>query len=100
MAKEDFEKKEYLAKMTLEKARIKFKLRSKMLDVKFKYSAKHEKELWLCDSCCSSIETHSHLLFCPAYSTLREGKDLLNDNYLIEYVQKVMNVRTNMNLRK
>ena len=100
MAKEDFESKEYLAKMTLESSRMNFKLRSKMLDVKFNYSAKHEKELWLCDSCCSSIETQSHLLFCPAYSTLREGKDLLNDDHLIEYVQKVMNVRTKINLRK
>jgi hypothetical protein len=100
MAKEDFESKEYLAKMTLESSRMNFKLRSKMLDVKFNYSAKHEKELWLCDSCCSSIETQSHLLFCPAYSTLREGKDLLNDDHLIEYVQEVMNVRTKMNLRK
>ena len=36
MDKEDFEKKEYLAKMTLEKARMNFKLRQKMLDVKFK----------------------------------------------------------------
>ena len=92
MAKEDFEIKKYLDKMTLEKARMNFKLRSKMLYVKFNYSAKHEKEFWLCDSCCSSIETQSHLLFCLAYSTLGD--------HLIEYVQKVMNIRTKMNLRE
>ena len=100
MSKEDFKIKDYLGKMTLDKSRMNFKMRSKMMDVKFNYSAKHEKELWLCDSCCSSIETQSHLLFCPAYSTLREGKDLLNDDHLIEYVQKVMHIRSKMNLRK
>ena len=71
-----------------------------MLDVKFNYSAKHDKELCLYDSCCSYIETQSHLLFCPAYSTLREEKDLLNDDHLIEYVQKLMHIRPKLNLRK
>ena len=86
--------------MNLSNARLKFNLRSKMLDIKFNYSAKYEKELWLCDSCCSSIETQSHLLFCPAYSTLREGKDLSNDDHLIAYIQSVMQIRTKLKLRK
>lgn len=100
MTKEGFMRKEYLTQMNLSSARVNFSLRSKMLDVKFNYSAKFEKELWLCDSCCSSIETQSHLLFCPAYSTLREGKDLSNDDHLIGYIQSVMQIRTKLKLRK
>jgi hypothetical protein len=56
--------------------------------------------LWLCDSCCSSIETQSNLLFCPSYSTLMEGKGLSNDDYLIAYIQNVMQIRTKLKLRK
>ena len=51
MPKESFERKDYITKMNLTNARVKFNLRSKMLDIKFNYSAKFEKELWLCDSC-------------------------------------------------
>ena len=100
MGEENFDAKEYLSELKLNQSRWNFKLRSGMLDVKFNYSSKYERELWLCDSCCSSIETQSHLLYCPAYSTLRDGKDLHNDEHLIEYIQKVMNTRTKMNLRK
>ena len=86
--------------MNLYDSRLNFQIRSKMLDVKFNFSAKHEHELWECDSCCSSIETQSHLLYCPAYASLREGKDIKNDEHLISYIREVMNVRTKLNLRK
>ena len=94
---ETFDRKEYLSTLNLHDSRIKFQLRSKMLDVKFNYSTKHEHELWLCDSCCSSIETQSHLLFCPAYASLREGKNIKNDDHLIEYIKTVMSIRTKLN---
>ena len=90
----------YISDLTLHKARMKFQMRSKMVDAKFNFSAKYEKELWRCDSCLSAIETQSHLLFCPAYSSLRIGKDLKNDDHLIDYMQSVMDVRTKLNLRK
>ena len=93
------QRKDYLTRMNLTKSRVKFNISSKMLDIKFNYSAKYERDLWLCDSCCSSIETQSLLLFCPAYSTLREGKDLSNDDHLIGYIQNVMQIRTKLKLR-
>ena len=100
MSRESFEMKDYVSKLNLSSARLKFQMRSQMLDIKFNFSAKYEKELWLCDSCCSSIETQSHLLFCPAYSTLREGKNLSDDEHLLTYIQNVMKIRTKLNLRK
>ena len=45
MATENFEQKEYLTTMKLPESRVKFQLRSKMLDAKMNYSAQHEKEL-------------------------------------------------------
>ena len=71
-----------------------------MVDAKFNFSAKYEKELWRCDSCLSAIETQSHLMFCPAYASLRVGKDLKNDDHIIDYMQGIMDVRTKLNLRK
>ena len=100
MTSETQRPKEYISRLNLSKSRVKFLLRSKMLDAKFNYSAKYENELWQCDSCCSAIETQSHLVFCPAYARLREGKNLNNDEHLIEYIQKVMDIRTKLNLRK
>ena len=100
MMGESFGQKGYISDLTLHKARMKFQMRSKMVDAKFNFSAKYEKELWRCDSCLSAIETQSHLLFCPAYSSLRVGKDLKNDDHLIDYMQSVMDVRTKLNLRK
>ena len=100
MKNESFEAKEYLSTMNLYNARTKFRMRSNMIDVKFNFSSKYESELWLCDSCQSSIESQSHLLFCPAYASLREGKDLKNDEHLIKYIQNVMEIRTKLNLRK
>ena len=60
-----------------------------MLDTKMNYSAKYEKELWKCDSCRSAVESQSHLLFCLAYASLKEGKSLNDDQDLIDYIQNV-----------
>ena len=48
MMGESFDQKEYISDLTLTKARMKFQIRSKMVDAKFNYSAKYEKELWKC----------------------------------------------------
>ena len=90
MSDEMFETKSYLKNMTLENARVKFKIRTEMLNLKFNYKhmPQNEKTLWQCDSCQSSIETQSHIMWCPAYRELRVGKDINDDNDLIEYVKR------------
>ena len=99
---EQFCIKEYLKNMNLEDARVKFKLRTQMLNVKFNY--KHmpynEKSLWKCDSCQTAIDTQSHIIWCPSYSKLRAGKDIKNDSDLIEYVKNVMKIREKLNITK
>ena len=102
MVEEKFETKDYIKNMNVENARTKFQLRTEMLDVKFNYkhSPINVQSLWQCDSCQTNIETQSHIMWCPAYSELREGKDITNDNDLIEYVRKVLKIRENLNLTK
>ena len=102
MMEEDFGKKEYISKLYLENARQTFKFRSKMFDSKLNYKSnkKYAEELWKCDSCQISIESQEHVLFCPAYTKLREGKDLSSDEDLSEYLKKVLKVREKLKLVK
>ena len=102
MESEEFQKKEYLSTLTPTNARQMFKYRSKMYDVKFNYKndKKYSNELWKCDSCQTCIESQDHVLFCPAYATLREGKDLFIDKDLSEYLTKVITIRDKLKLKK
>ena len=102
MSDEQFKAKEYLKIMITEDARTKFKLRTEMLNVKFNYKhmPENEKTLWRCDSCKISIESQNHIMWCPAYSELRVGKDINNDNDLIEYVRNVLKIREKLKISK
>ena len=73
-----------------------------MLDFKFNYKndVKYSKELWNCDSCQSAIESQDHILWCPSYVDLREGKSMENDKDLIAYFAAVMKIRENLKLKK
>ena len=73
-----------------------------MTNVKFNYKNNpvNRATLWQCDSCQSAIDTQSHILWCPAYSELRWGKDISNDKHLIDYVRKVIEIRDNLKIAK
>ena len=73
-----------------------------MADAKmnFKNKTNYSNELWQCDSCERAIESQSHLLWCPAYSSIREGKELDNDDDLIKYIKKVLEVRQDLKLSR
>ena len=99
---ESYSPKEYIKSMTLEDARMNFKIRSQMLEVKYNYShdPRFTKDLWKCDSCESAIDTQSHILWCPSYSELRAGKDINNDEDLINYIKNVMKTRQKLHITK
>ena len=98
----NFETKNYLRNMNLTDARIKFKLKTKMINVKFNYMNDpiNRATLWRCDSCQSAIDSQGHILWCPAYSELRQGKDIKNDKHLIEYIKKVLQIREKLQIIK
>ena len=85
---ENYEAKPYLAELNLAQARTKFKLRSRMIEVKNNYKGKHAN--LECEACERSLETQDHILFCPAYSELRSNKDLSNDTDLVNYFRDVL----------
>ena len=91
--KENFEAKSYLQELNLVQARTKFKLRSRMLEVKNNYRGQYKKTNLLCEGCKVSIETQDHVLYCPYYSDLRQGIDLSCDKDLVNYYREVMNIR-------
>ena len=102
MDNERFKTKDYLRNMNMADARTKFKMRTEMLNFKFNYKSDYENisSLWKCDSCLTAIETQNHILWCPSYAELREGKDLKKDEDVIEYFQKVIKIRDNLKITK
>ena len=92
---ESFDRKAYFdSKITIE-ARAMFRYRTRMFPSKMNFSSseRFKAEVWMCDSCQSQIDTQCHVLFCPAYKKLRDGKDLGNDKDIAEYLAKVMPIR-------
>ena len=73
-----------------------------MINCKFNYKNDpvNSAMLWRCDSCQTSIDTQDHILWCPSYSELREGKDIKKDSDLIEYVKKVLKIRDKLKITK
>ena len=42
------------------------------------------------------IDSQSHILCCPQFSYLREGKNIMDDDDLVQYIQKVFKIREDM----
>ena len=102
MKKEVYEEKPYLTVMSMRNTRLHFSLRTWMFPCKMNYmnNPKYKAELWSCDSCETLIDSQSHILYCPAYKQLREGKSLTSDSDIVEYFKKVLEIRTKLNLNK
>ena len=86
--------KDYLKNMSLRDSRTMFRIRSFMTNVKMnkKSDKTYAEALWKCDFC-KSLDSQSHILWCPAFSPLREGKSLNSDLDLVKYFQEVMRIR-------
>ena len=100
---ENFERKDYFKILNLPQARMIFKNRAKMIQhVKMNFSNDpiYRKELWQCNSCCSNIDTMSHVLWCPAYANLRENRDIDSNKDLANYLLEVLKIRSNLNILK
>ena len=73
-----------------------------MIEAKLNFKNKREyiEEKFLCDSCMTVQDENTHILFCPAYRSLREEKDLNNDQTLARYIKQVLNIRINLRLNR
>ena len=52
----------------------------------------NKSSLWKCEDC-GYVDTQSHILNCPAYQELREGKSLNCDADLVTYFAEVLKLR-------
>ena len=92
---EKFEVKDYFKSLRLSNARLKFRIRTKMVDkIAFNFSSdpKYVGRLWQCMHC-ECIDSQSHVLTCVGYKHLREGKKLNSDNDLVSYFREVIVLR-------
>ena len=92
----------YFFTETLQNARALFRFRVDPFQAKINYknNEEYKKEKYICDSCESATDENSHALYCPAYSDLRDGKNLQNDADLALYLQKVVLIRTKLRLSR
>ena len=102
MKTENYGEKPYITEMNMHDARINFQLRSRMFLCKMNYlnHPQYKAELWKCDSCQTCIDSQSHILYCPAYQQLREGKSLSSDQDIVTYFKEVLQIRLKLNLNK
>ena len=84
---ENFESKAYLKELDHSHARIKFKLRSRMLEVKNNLKREHTHAGLECQGCQTSIDTQDHDVF---FSDWRQDLDLKSDKDIVHYYKKVM----------
>ena len=92
---EKFGTQEYIKKLNIPDARLKFALRSKMtrtVQMNFKSEKRFILNGWKCVSC-GNLDTQEHLLSCPGYSFLRDGKKLDQDQDLVIYIRNIIKHR-------
>ena len=94
MQSESFGLKDYLKELSLEQARVLFRVRTRMVKCKLNQSSQraNKAKLWRCDDC-GNIDSQSHILHCPAYQDLRTGKDLKSDIDVANYFKQVLSLR-------
>ena len=99
---EEYGEKDYLRKMSMHDARINFSLRSRMFKCKMNFlnTPQYRAEMWRCDSCQTCIDSQSHVLYCPAYQQLREGKSLTSDQDIVTYFKEVLEIRLKLDIDK
>ena len=90
----------YFFRESLSTVRTLFRFRVDLFEAKmnFKNKQEYKEENYLCDSCMSAIDRNTHVLFCPSYRELREGKQWNKDTHLTEYLQQVIEIRMKLRL--
>ena len=92
----------YFFKETLENVGTLFRFRVDLYESKmnFKNKPEYKAEKYLCDSCESETDVSTHVLFCPAYAEIRKNKSLNSDSDLCEYLNRVLEIRTELRLNR
>ena len=101
---EEFTPKNYLSELCVTKARLRFKIKSKMtptVKMNFPSDTQYTRDLWSCPGCSipgdvmGNRDTQQHVLICLAYEEFRDGKDLTKDKDIVKYFEQVIQKRLN-----
>ena len=95
MATENFERKEYMDKLNLADARLRFALRAQMtktVQMNFKGKKNYAQNQWKCQDC-QILDTQDHIVRCPTYQHLGLDKNLGNDKDFVSYFREVIQIR-------
>ena len=94
---EGCELKSYMKNMNLASARLRFKIRTKMtptVQMNFKSDKKFASQEWKCVGCTDGrSDTQSHIIHCDGYADIRNGKNLENDQDLVDFFSAVIKRR-------
>ena len=100
LTKEKLEIKPYIKELKLHEARTMFRIRTLMMPAKLnmKNNPKFANQQWKCDAC-KRIDSQSHILWCPYFAPVREGKNINEDKDLVDYFQKVFKSEKTLRMR-
>ena len=100
--REGCELKSYMRNLNLGSARLRFKIRTKMtptVKMNFKSDKKFALQEWKCVGCTDNkSDTQSHIVHCDGYADIRKGKNLEDDQDLVDYFSAVIRRRLQNNL--
>ena len=80
-----------------DEARTMFRIRTLMMPAKLnmKSDPKFAGKLWKCDQC-QKLDSQSHILWCPFFAPLREGRDINDDKDLVDNFTNVFKIREDL----
>ena len=73
---------------------------TRLVKMNYMSELRYIKDLWMCDSCQTKIDSMKHVLWCPSYSELRAGKNMDDDHDLARYLHDVMLIRSKLDIQK
>ena len=93
--------KDYMMDKSLADARMIFRLRTEMLDMKDNMRNKYKGTSINCEACDNNkAESQSHVMVCPGYAEVRVGKDMRRDQDLVSYFREVLILREKRKSKK
>ena len=86
----------YISSMSLTNARMAFRIKSKMIDLKvyYKGNMRYKADGYICGECNVSVETITHCLTCLGYTEERMNRNLNNLDDLVQFFIDVMKKRS------
>ena len=104
LSSESFERKQYFFSLDLDSVRYRFRISSKMLDIRTNFPGKYRSVGFECPSCKQSnrneeqnIETQEHIeKSCIAFEEIRNQYDLSEDDQIVLFFQEALALRDNI----